>query len=156
MNKKAAGEGVDVPTRDRICSTLAALPYARHLGIRVAEVDGAGTVVFHLPFEARLIGNVTLPAYHGGIVATFMQVAALTATYVLHDEDRPPKLVDFSIDYLSSAGPLDLFARCEMHRVGKRVAAVGIRCWQQDPDAPVALGRAHVFVASSASDSMVF
>ena len=96
-----------------------------------------------------------LPAYHGGVVATLMQVAALTATYVLLDEDRPPKLVDFSIDYLSSAGPGDLFARCEMHRVGRRVAAVGIRCWQQDPDAPVALGRAHVFVAASASDSMV-
>lgn len=94
-------------------------------------------------------------AYHGGVVATLMQVAALTATYVLLDEDRPPKLVDFSIDYLSSAGPGDLFARCEMHRVGRRVAAVGIRCWQQDPDAPVALGRAHVFVAASASDSMV-
>lgn len=155
MNTKAKGEVVDATTRERITSTLAALPYARHLGIRVAEVDGAATVVLHLPFEARLIGNVTLPAYHGGVVATLMQVAALTATYVLLDEDRPPKLVDFSIDYLSSAGPGDLFAHCEMHRVGRRVAAVGIRCWQQDPDAPVALGRAHVFVAASASDSMV-
>jgi acyl-coenzyme A thioesterase PaaI-like protein len=69
--------------------------------------------------------------------------------------DFAPKLVDFSIDYLSSAGPLDLFARCEMHRAGKRIAAVGIRCWQRNPDAPVALGRAHVFVAPSATDSMV-
>lgn len=93
MNTKAAGEGVDATTRERI-TTLAALPYARHLGIRVAEADGAGTVVLHLPFETRLIGNVTLPAYHGGVIATLMQVAALTATYVLLDEDRPPKLVN--------------------------------------------------------------
>lgn len=102
-----------------------------------------------------MIGDVSLPAFHGGVVATLMQVAALTATYVHLDEDRPPKLVDFSIDYLSSAGPRDLFARCEMHRVGRRVPAVGIRCWQADSDTPVALGRrAHLFVAESASDSM--
>jgi acyl-coenzyme A thioesterase PaaI-like protein len=87
MNTKAKGEVVDATTRERVTSTLAALPYARHLGIRAAEVDGAGTVVLHLPFEARWIGNVTLPAYHGGVVATLMQVAALTATYVLLDED---------------------------------------------------------------------
>jgi acyl-coenzyme A thioesterase PaaI-like protein len=146
---------VDGPAADRISSTLNALPYARHLGVRLAEAGQPGPVVFHLPFEARLIGNITLPAYHGGIVASFMQIAALTVTYGMLGEDRPPKLVDFSVDYLSSAGPFDLFARCEMHRVGRRVAAVGIRCWQHDPQAPVALGRAHVFVAPSASDSAV-
>lgn len=141
-------------TTERVTSILAALPYARHLGIRLAEIDGAGNVVFHLPFEARFIGNITLPAYHGGVVATLMEVAALTATYILLDEDRPPRLVDFSIDYLSSARSSDLFAQCEMHRVGRRVAAVGIRCWQKDPDAPVAVGRAHVFVAAPPAGSL--
>ena len=56
MNTQAAGEGVDAETRERVTSTLAALPYARHLGIRAAEVDGAGAVVLHLPFEARFSG----------------------------------------------------------------------------------------------------
>jgi uncharacterized protein (TIGR00369 family) len=142
-------------TRDRIVATLEAIPYASHLGIRLAEAETADVVVFHLPFDARMIGNVTLPAIHGGVVATFMQAAALAATYALMHEDLPPKLVDFSIDYVSSAGPADLYARCEMHRVGKRIAAVGVRCWQQSADAPVALGRAHVFVAPSASDAIV-
>ncbi len=152
--KKAASVGM-APAADRISSALNALPYARHLGLCRADAGGTGSVIFHLPFEARLVGNISLPAYHGGVVASFMQIAALTVTYGVLGEDRPPKLVDFSIDYLSSAGPFDLFARCEMHRVGRRVAAVGIRCWQHDPDAPVALGRAHVFVAPSASDSAV-
>lgn len=88
-------------TRDRIVATLEAIPYARHLGIRLAEAETADDAVFHLPFDARLIGNVTLPAIHGGVVATFMQAAALVATYALMHEDLPPKLVDFSIDYLS-------------------------------------------------------
>jgi len=155
VKKREAGAEVDGSAADRIASTLKAIPYARHLGLRVADAGGAGHVVFHLPFEERLVGNITLPAYHGGIVASFMQIAALTLTYGVLGEDRLPKLVDFSIDYLSSAGPSDLFARCELHRVGRRVAALGIRCWQHDPEAPVALGRAHVFVAPSASDAAV-
>jgi acyl-coenzyme A thioesterase PaaI-like protein len=108
--------------------------------------------VFHLPFEERLVGNVTLPALHGGVIAAFMQVAALASTYSFLRGERLPKLVDFSLDYLSSAGPMDLYAVCDMHRVGKRIAAVGVRCWQQSPDNPVGVGRAHVFIAQSASD----
>jgi acyl-coenzyme A thioesterase PaaI-like protein len=106
------------------------------------------------PVGRAVVGDVNLAAYHGGVIATFMQVAALTATYVLHGEDRPPKLVVlYRLPAL--AGPLDLFARCEMHRVGKRVAAVGNRCWQHGLDAPVARGRVHVFVAPSSSDSVM-
>lgn len=141
--------------RNRVAATLELMPYARYLGIRLLPAESSDALVFHLPFDARLIGNVTLPALHGGVVATFMQAVALAATYGLMREALPPKLVDFSIDYLSSAGPSDLFAQCEMHRVGRRIAAVGVRCWQQDLNAPVALGRAHVFVAPSASDASV-
>lgn len=129
------------------------MPYARHLGIGVVANGGADSVLFHLPFEARLVGNVTLPAYHGGVVAAFMQVAALTTVFDLITEDRLPKLVDFSIDYLSSAGPLDLYARCEVHRVGRRIATVGIRCWQNDAEVPVALSRTHVFIGPQARDA---
>lgn len=131
----------------RVASAISAMPYARHLGIGVVVAKGgADSILFHLPFEARLVGNVTLPAYHGGVVATFMQVAALTTVYDLITEGRLPKLVNFSIDYLNSAGPLDLYARCEVHRVGRRIATVGIRCWQNDTKVPVALSRAHIFI----------
>ncbi len=135
-------------------ATLQAMPYARHLGICLLA-EPTDVSVFHLPFDARIIGNPMLPAIHGGVVATFMQAAALASTYALMREDVPPKLVDFSIDYLSSAGPTELFAQCEMHRVGKRIASVGVRCWQKSSDAPVALARAHLFVAPSASDASV-
>lgn len=50
----------------------------------------------------------------------------------------------------NSAGPMNLYAWREMHRVAKRIAAIGVRRWQHGPDFPVALGRANVFVALSA------
>jgi acyl-coenzyme A thioesterase PaaI-like protein len=136
--------------RVRIQAALEAMPYARHLGIRLAGAVPGDGALFHLPFDARLIGNVTLPALHGGVVASFMQIAAIAATWALTRADVQPKLVDFSLDFLSSAGPSDIFAQCEFHRVGKRIAAVGVRCWQRSSIEPVALGRAHLFVAPSA------
>ncbi|MEJ8822215.1 PaaI family thioesterase [Variovorax humicola] len=140
---------------ERTAAALAAVPYFHHLGIRLAADAHDGEVTFYLPFDARLVGNPSLPAIHGGVLATLMQAAALLSTSAALGNAVPPKLVDFSIDYLSSAGPADLYAQCEMHRVGRRIAAVGIRCWQQSPDAPVALGRAHVYVAHSSSDASV-
>jgi uncharacterized protein (TIGR00369 family) len=142
-------------TRERTAAALDAMPYLRHLGIRLAGQAHRDGVVFHLPFDARLVGNASLPAIHGGVLATFMEAAALAATSAALGNAVPPKMVDFSIDYLSSAGPLDLYAQCEMHRVGRRIAAIGIRCWQQGADEPVALGRAHVYVAQSSSDASV-
>jgi uncharacterized protein (TIGR00369 family) len=141
--------------RERTVAALAAVPYARHLGIRLADDTHAGQLVFHLPFDPRLIGNASLPAIHGGVLATFLEAAALSATSAALGNAVPPKLIDFSLDYLNSAGPLDLYAQCEMHRVGRRIAAVGIRSWQRSPDELVALGRAHVYVAASPSDASV-
>ncbi|WP_218510664.1 PaaI family thioesterase [Variovorax sp. dw_308] len=139
--------------RDRTAAALEAAPYCRYLGIRLAPGAPGGELTFHMPFDARWIGNASLPAIHGGVLATFMQAAALTATSAALSNLMPPKLVDFSLDYLSSAGAADLYAQCEMHRVGRRIAAVGIRCWQRSAEEPVALGRAHVYVAHSASDA---
>ncbi len=155
MNIKEFGDCDESTTLEQITSVLATIPYVRHLGIRVVKVEGARGVVLQLPFEARLVGNVTLPAIHGGVVATFMQVGALSATLARISGERLPEIVDFSIDYLRSAGPLDVYAHCEVFRVGRRIAVVGIRCWQLDPDAPIGLGRAHLFVGSSSSDPKV-
>ena len=156
MRTTHESDGIDAQVaRERIAATLQSTPYTRHLGVLLVNHDAADGVVFHLPFDARLIGNVTLPAIHGGVIAAFMEAAALAATYARIDAGLLAKLVDFSIDYLSSAGPIDLYAQCEMHRVGKRIAAVGVRCWQRNMDAPIALGRAHVYVAPSASDAAV-
>ena len=64
----------DRPRRSSRC------PICRHLGIRLSARRARGELTFHLPFDARLIGNASLPAIHGGVLATFMQAAALTAT----------------------------------------------------------------------------
>ncbi len=128
------------------------IPYAAFLGIMATQDDEG--LLFQLPYAERLVGNMALPAVHGGVVAGFMENAALL--HLMHQEPRQvgiPKTIDFSIDYLRSAGPRESFARCEVTRLGRRVAQVQVRCWQQNPAVPVALARAHFLLGGSSPEA---
>lgn len=130
----------------------ALVPYAAFLDVNVILHDGAPR--FRLPFRAGIVGNAALPALHGGAVAGFMENAALLHLLLQLDERRVPKSIDFSIDYLRSAGPHDTHAACEVMRQGRRVAQVQIRCWQDEPESPgktrdVAVARAHFLLEAA-------
>ena len=130
------------------CTALLGLvPYAAYLGLRMDLGDPAAPVL-RLPFKPSLIGNSALPAIHGGVVASFMESAALMHLLLVLDERRVPKSIDFSIDYLRSAHAEEAYAACAVERLGRRVAQVQIRCWQADPAKPVALARAHFLLAA--------
>ena len=124
---------------------LALVPYSSFLGMQVRFEDTAP--LLHLPFRNSLVGNSALPAIHGGVVAGFMESAALLHLLLVLDEDRLPKSIDFSLDYLRSAQAVDSYASCAVERLGRRVAQVQVRCWQADPAKPVALARAHFLLA---------
>lgn len=131
-------------------AVLKRIPYARHLGI---ERQGEH---FVLAPDRKLIGNVILPALHGGAVAGFLEIAA-QLFLILRDPDSRylPKIIDFSIDYLRSARLQPTYASCELERSGRRVALVRIRCWQEAPDKPVALARAQfLWEAAESSDQV--
>lgn len=117
------------------------VPYANYLGVKIARDDNG--LVFHLPFCEKIVGNPALPALHGGVVAGFMENAALLELLVEQAPKRLLKTVDFSIDYARSAKPKDCYATCETVRQGSRVALVQIRCWQTIPEQPIAVARAH-------------
>lgn len=128
---------------------LAFVPYAEWLGLRLHQRD-AQAPVLRLPYREALVGNPRLPALHGGVVAGFMESAALLQLLLVLEQDRVPKSIDFSIDYLRSARPEDSYAACELTRLGRRVAQVQVRCWQSEETKPVALARAHFLLAPEA------
>lgn len=118
------------------------IPHAKALGMRYLPQKDKRHV-FHLGFDDSLVGNTFIPALHGGAVAAFMESAGLFQLLLEHsDASRLPKIIDFNIDYLRAAGPHDSFALAEVARVGRRVALMHIRCWQDDYDRPCALARA--------------
>jgi uncharacterized protein (TIGR00369 family) len=125
---------------------LALVPYAAWIGLRI-DLTNPTAPVLSLPYKPSLIGNIALPALHGGVVASFMESAALLHLLLVLDEQRVPKSIDFSIDYLRSARAEETHAACAVERLGRRVAQVQVRCWQSRPDEPVALARAHFLLA---------
>ena len=117
---------------------ITGMPYARFLGITAALEDGG--LVTSLAFRESLVGNARLPAIHGGVVGAFLEMAATLE--LLHETqgERIPKPINFSINYLRSAGPRDCVARATVVKLGKRIAHVRAIGWQEDAGRPFAEG----------------
>lgn len=121
-------------------------PYADFLALeRCAPPDDPAAGVFRMPFKPELIGNPVLPALHGGVVAGFAETAALLHVIYTSDlaPEDAPRGVDFSLDYLRPARPVDTWARCTTVRQGARVALVHVQVWQEDPSRPIVTARSH-------------
>ncbi len=123
-----------------------AVPYARLLGMQ-GRIDGEGRILFSLPFVERNIGNIMIPALHGGVIGGFMESAALLHLMAVRESEGLPKTIDFSIDYLRTGHARDTWAGCEVVRQGKRVAQVSVSAWQDDQQQPIATARAHFLLA---------
>jgi acyl-coenzyme A thioesterase PaaI-like protein len=65
---------------------------------------------------------------------------ALVQLVEMGESERVPKPIDFSIDYLRSAGPRETRGRAEIVKHGRRIANVPVLAWQEDPARPVAAG----------------
>jgi len=122
----------------KAATAISGIPYARFLDVRVEETKGG--LVCVMPFRTDLVGNATLPAVHGGVVGAFLELTALLQLVEVAGEERVARPINFSIDYLRSAGPKDTRGRAEIVKHGRRIANVRVVAWQDDPDKPVAAG----------------
>ena len=117
---------------------LAAIPYAGFLGVEVDRASGQLECV--LPFRREIVGNVMLPAIHGGVIGAFLELTAILRLIDESGTDKVPKPINFAIDYLRSAGPTTTRARADIFKLGRRVAVVHVIAWQDDLTRPVAAG----------------
>jgi acyl-coenzyme A thioesterase PaaI-like protein len=133
---------------------LESTPYTRLLGIGVAEepappVAGGGageTPILVLRFSDDLIGNIHLPAIHGGVIGAFLETTALATLIWASSSEYLPKTIDISIEYLRSGRPRDTFAQATITKHGRRVANVRVTAWQEDPARPIAAAHGHFLI----------
>lgn len=132
---RAAGRGQDMQ------AVVEMIPYARFLGIQVDQKGNEITTI--MPFKQALVGNVNLPALHGGVIGAFLEMTA--AIQLLFDTscERLPKTIDVSIDYLRSGRPQPTFGRAIVTRHGRRVANVRSEIWQEERSKPIGLSHGH-------------
>ena len=136
-----------VDNRD-VDALINVIPYARLIGIECASVDD---LVFKLPKKADNIGNPSLPAIHGGVLGGFLETAGILHVLLATGSCHIPKVVDFSLDFLSPGRHEDTFARCELVRQGRKVANVTITARQGEEQKLIATARAHLLLVSPAT-----
>ena len=151
----ARPEPVDIvkARRDTALETLVnGVPYIRFLGVTFDRRGDELTAV--LPYSENHIGNAALPAIHGGVTASFLEIAAIIQLNwsLMWDQmekgegpvqPRLPKTIDFTIDYLRSGLPRDAYARARIIRSGRRYATVHVEGWQDNRDRLFAQATAH-------------
>ncbi|MBL8669828.1 MAG: thioesterase family protein [Alphaproteobacteria bacterium] len=126
-----------------VSSRAAPASFARFLGAEPR--DGATLLV---PFRPGLIGNVTLPALHGGVAAALLDLAVIEAVGVASPGDATADVASLTVTYLRLARPQDLRARARILRRGQSVVQLDAVAWQDSPDKPVAAATATVRLAS--------
>lgn len=126
---------------------LEAIPYMRLLGLKAKTTDG--DLVTHMAGANRLVGNPVLPALHGGTVGALMESTAILKLLWESDSIGVPRTITLTVDYLRSGKVVDTWARASITRLGRRVANVQVRAWQDSEERPIAVAHAHFLLRSS-------
>jgi len=114
-------------------------PIADWIGFSATHADNS--VLFHLTFGERHIGNALIRAIHGGGIAAFLEFSAESALHAHLNGTHSLGCINADIDYLTSARAMDMTARVNLLRVGRRIAFVEAVGWQSDEGSPMATGR---------------
>ena len=147
VSSRMPAQDVHGDTRATWQSLLERIPYARHLGLEVQRNDTA--IEVHLPYRDALIGNIMLPALHGGVIGGLIEITARVAAQSRDAQTRSPRILDCNVDYLRSARARSTYAAAEIVRQGRRTTLVHVTCWQHRAQSPVAHGRVQLLFESA-------
>jgi uncharacterized protein (TIGR00369 family) len=139
------------PTEEDVRARFLRAPFVQFLGVDLELRGDELTLV--LPYRETLIGNVMLPALHGGTLGALLELTALATVSVKQRQARLPKTIDITIDYLRSGRPADTYARAKVTRLGRRIASVRAEAWQFERADPIAALNGHVLLTPPDADA---
>lgn len=113
------------PTREQIAALLAESPFHSVLGLRLESLDpGAQSVAIRCDFGAQLERSPGTGQYHGGVIASVIDIAGDFALIVVLGHGVPT--INFRVDYLRPALKGALIARARVRKSGRTVGVVDI------------------------------
>ncbi|MEO6247304.1 MAG: PaaI family thioesterase [Sphingomicrobium sp.] len=120
-------------------------PYAELLKLICEPDPRGGPPLMLMPNHEGVVGR---PGFlHGGAIAGLCEFAAFTALrHALGDERIAIKPITVTVDYLRGGKLEHSRARAEIIRLGRRIANLEIRAWQDDEDKPIAVARMNFLV----------
>lgn len=120
-------------------------PYAKLLRLDHEPDPRGGPPLIRMPAHDGVIGR---PGFlHGGAIAGLLEYAAFTALrHALGEEETVAKPIAVTVDYLRGGKLEDSRARAEIIRLGRRIANLEVRAWQDDETKPIALARLNILL----------
>jgi uncharacterized protein (TIGR00369 family) len=118
-------------------------PYARALDMTVAGLHN-GAPLIEMPFANKVQGR---PGFlHGGAISGLLEMAAVAAIqHALHQrgDEASFKQVNVTIDFMRGGLQATTYAVGEVVRLGRTMANVEARAWQEDPAKPITIAYLH-------------
>jgi uncharacterized protein (TIGR00369 family) len=126
-------------------------PYALALDMSVAD-EIEGFPVIAMPFADRVQGR---PGFlHGGAISGLLEMAAIAAIHGAlqgKGSDSTIKQVNVTIDFMRGGLNQITYAAGEVTRLGRTMANVEARAWQESRDKPIAMGYMHYLIRTPKS-----
>jgi uncharacterized protein (TIGR00369 family) len=121
-------------------------PYALALDMSVVdELDGVPVIA--MPFADKVQGR---PGFlHGGAISGLLEIAAIAAIHRAlraKGSDSAIKQVNVTIDFMRGGLNQMTYALGEVTRLGRTMANVEARAWQDDQEKPIAMGYMHYLI----------
>lgn len=120
-------------------------PYGAMLGLSTAR-SADDQLLWVMPFGDHVVGR---PGFlHGGAIAGLLEFAALGAVCEAlgGKSGVQVKPINVTVDFMRGGVDHDTFASGEVTRLGRRVANVIARAWQDDPARPIASAQMNVMI----------
>jgi uncharacterized protein (TIGR00369 family) len=116
----------------------AGVPHNKALGIEIVEFAKA-TVLFSLPYDAKLVGHPDTGVIHGGAITALLDGASGAAVFAALEEMVPIATLDLRIDYLRPAeASRAVLARATCYKMTRNVAFTRAVAYHDDPEDPIA------------------
>mgnify|MGYP003386878810 CR=1 FL=1 len=121
-------------------------PYALALDMSVVdELDGVP--IIGMPFADKVQGR---PGFlHGGAISGLLEMAAVAAirrALRAQGSDSSIKQVNVTIDFMRGGLGQMTYAVGEVTRLGRTMANVEARAWQESREKPIAMGYMHYLI----------
>jgi uncharacterized protein (TIGR00369 family) len=119
-------------------------PYAELLGLSTRREGGA--LLWVMPFREAVVGR---PGFlHGGAIAGLLEFAALGTLYdaLSGEAGVTAKPINVSVDFMRGGTDGETYASAVITRLGRRIANVEARAWQEDPTKPIAAARMNLLL----------
>lgn len=130
-------------------TALSLPPYATALDMVVSGLhDGAPMIA--MPYSTKVLGR---PGFlHGGAISGLLEMAAVTALHqalIARGTDGSFKQVNVTIDFMRGGTMQESYAAGTITRLGRTMANVEARAWQDDPAKPMAVAQLHYLLKRS-------